>query len=146
VINWADEPQEYALVLNEELLAQAPIPASRRLLVWEYFERRFVGSYAWGEALPPISVPAHGTRMLRIAPWDGSSAVLAGTDRHLSMGGVEVTGWESTSAGIEVAVESPWPEPWSIWIARAAPDTRAGVSISKHRISDAARRIRVDVE
>ncbi|HRU07535.1 MAG TPA: alpha-galactosidase, partial [Candidatus Brocadiia bacterium] len=116
VINWLDDSHTFNLRLDKDSLAVAPPPAPF-YLVWEYFEERLMGVFQPGQPLPPLTVPAHGARVLRVTPWDGATIALAGANRHLSMGGVEIARWTPTPGGVDVDVASPWPGEFNLWFA-----------------------------
>ncbi|MCF7837182.1 MAG: hypothetical protein K9N49_00985, partial [Candidatus Marinimicrobia bacterium] len=126
VINWEDH----------ERVLTVPIPpeAGERLLVWEFFEQRFVGLFQRGDSLP-VAVPAHGTRLLRIAAWAGRSLALLGTDRHFSMGGVELADWRAGDNTVAARVCSPWPGEFTLWFAAPGRDSGAPQIIAR-RVRD----------
>ena len=127
LINFQDEVRIFELTLDEHVLIPQPDRTDGQFLVWEFFERRFIGCVRWGEHIAPILVPPHGTRVLRVAPWDGCSPMLLATDRHLSMGGVEIAEWTLKNGGIEARVGSVWPDAFSVWLAVPDEDQPEGV-------------------
>ena len=139
LINFRDEERIFDLRIDAGLLVPLPDRTEGRFLVWEFFERRFVGCVGWEEGLPSIAVPPHGTRLLRIAPWDGRSPTLLGTDRHFSMGGVEIGEWIVKGEELELLIRSAWPDPFSIWLA--VPDERRpeGIRCVERRVVDGER-------
>ena len=139
LINFQDDPRTFELTLDEHVLIPPPDRTDGRFLVWEFFERRLIGSVRWGEDLPPIAVPPHGTRVLRVAPWDGCSPALLATDRHLSMGGVEIAAWTARDGGIEVRIQSVWPDAFSVWLAVPDEDQPHGVRCVERRVVDGQR-------
>jgi len=66
---------------------------SSRLAVFEFATQHFVRVHSPGDSVA-LRIPAYGTRVLRIIEWDGQSAVLLGTDQHLSGGAAEFEGFE----------------------------------------------------
>jgi hypothetical protein len=52
--------------------------------------------------------------LIKIIPWDGVKPVLAGTDLHFSMGGVEIRDWKYESGAVEGAIQTDWPYPVNI--------------------------------
>lgn len=119
--------------LDDSLGIQAPSDSSVRYLVWDYFEQRLRGVHRWGEACTPVTVPAHGARVLRVARWDGASLQLLATDGHFSMGGDEITAWAMGERGLELKVSSLWPRPLTLWLIRPM-DAEPGYEILKQTV------------
>ncbi|MBN1669792.1 MAG: alpha-galactosidase [Kiritimatiellae bacterium] len=117
LMNCEDAERVFDLTLDGALLIRAPEEESEVFLVWEFFERRLVGVAGWGERVRPVPVPAHGTRVLRLARWTGRAPVLLGTDRHFSMGGVEIGEWTQNGGTAEMWIQSDWPGEFSVWFA-----------------------------
>ncbi|MEX0775104.1 MAG: glycoside hydrolase family 36 protein [Phycisphaeraceae bacterium] len=82
VCNWEDT----AVMREVELPA---LDTHEPLAVFELATQQWLGVHRCGQALR-IEVPAHGTRVLRLAPWNGQSPILVGTDRHLTGGAAEI--------------------------------------------------------
>lgn len=139
VINWAEVAQTYTLTLDANLLGEIPPEERFWFLGWEFFERRLLGRMAWGDTLPEITVPPHGTRVLRLAPWDGRTPMLLATDRHLSMGGVEIAEWAFDEGVVEASIVSAWREPFSIWLACPAGNRPEGVRVIEQRVRSGRR-------
>lgn len=119
VFNWTDEPSEPQVVLCDQVVMGL---GGQRYVVYEIFEQRVIGVVDRGDAVVLPSVPAHGCRVLRIAPWHGTQAVLAGTDLHLSGGGVEVSAWRATADAVEGTIETRWSYPVRVTVAFPSPD------------------------
>ncbi|NLG51851.1 MAG: alpha-galactosidase [Chloroflexi bacterium] len=139
IINWAEVAQSYTLTLDANLLGANPPEGEPWFLGWEFFERRLLGRLAWGDALPEITVPPHGTRVLRLTPWDGRTPTLLATDRHLSMGGVEIADWAFQEGAVEMSIVSVWREPFSIWLACPAGNRPEGVRLIEQRVRSGRR-------
>jgi alpha-galactosidase len=136
VINFDDRPHEFGLTLDRDLLLHEDLDADARYLVWEFFGARLVGVFRWGAALPPLLVPPHGTRLLRVSAWDGASPHLLATDRHLSMGGVEIGAWQREGDRVVVDIRSDWSDPFRIWIAQPDGGRASGLRTVAYGVAD----------
>ncbi len=106
VSNWTDES-----VTQEVDLAVARLPDEvREVAVFEFFHQRFEGVMA-RDAKFTTSIPPHGTRLFRLAPWYGTMPVVLGTDRHLSGGGCEIKEIEVDRDRVRGRVETAWEYP-----------------------------------
>jgi hypothetical protein len=89
-----------------------------RFLVSEFFEQEVLGVFEVGAEVDLGLLGPHSCRQLRIAPWNGRDPVLAGTDLHLSGGGVEVAAWQVMShGGVSGAIDTPWDYPVHLTVA-----------------------------
>lgn len=85
VINWQPKSMTRKIALSDLRL-----PPTENLAVFEFKEQRFMGVHA-AEGQIEVTIPAHGTRLLRLAPaGHGGAAMLLGTDLHLTGGGLEL--------------------------------------------------------
>lgn len=115
VVNWSDSTQKVEVALNEAVTGRL---AGTRFLAFEFFSQSVLGVYPAGAAVELGTLEPHGCRLLRIAPWDGGSPVLAGTDLHFSGGGVEVAQWRTEGPGrVEGQIETRWNYPVRVTVA-----------------------------
>jgi hypothetical protein len=105
VMNWADEPRERDLALSVPVVEAMP---AEHYLLCEFFEPRCLGLFRPGQRVQLGVIPAHGCRVVHIAPWDGRGPVLAGTDLHLSGGGVELAEWRPDGKGVAGRIQTRW--------------------------------------
>jgi hypothetical protein len=111
VFNWSAEPAE-----REVSLSSVPwLAACPRLAVMELATQTFIGVRCGQDSLP-LTIPPHGTRILRLAPWDGQSPLLLGTDCHLSGGAAELDQLEISTDIVTGRVCSPWQFPIKLTI------------------------------
>ncbi|MCE5270126.1 alpha-galactosidase [bacterium] len=123
VVNWTDSTQSVEVALSGEVTGSL---AGTRFLVSEFFSRRVLGIYQSGQRCELGALEPHSCRLLRIAPWDGESPVLAGTDLHFSGGGVEVAQWRTAGDSLaEGQIETRWNYPVRVTVAFPA-DNAAG--------------------
>jgi len=108
VCNWEDAPRERALVLSEDVLENLP---GEQFLLWEFWSARLLGSARRGDSVPLGALPAHGTAVVKVLPWDGASPTFLATDLHLSMGGVEVAECAAAADAVRGRVQTRWRVP-----------------------------------
>lgn len=119
--NWEDETVKRKIALNH-------IPdAIKRFAVFEIYTQQFMGLFSRDEVVE-LLIPAHGTRVLRICPWDGLSPKILGTDLHIT-GGSEISGFKPEKAKLSGKVETPWQCP--VTITAGFPDSDGIKIISK---------------
>ena len=94
----------------------------------EMFEHSVPKLFDHGALITLSGIPPHGCRVLRVAPWTGRTAVLAGTDLHLSGGGVEIASFHADANAAHGVVETGWPVNVRLVIAFPAPDGMTSAS------------------
>ena len=103
--NWFEEEREV-----EVDLSMCPLPnVVKQLAVFEFHDQEFHGIRDVDTSLT-LTMPPHGMRLLRLAPWDGEWPVLLGTDLHFSGGGVEIAAVDMAADKISGRVETTWKE------------------------------------
>ncbi len=107
VCNWDEEPTSRTLKL-----LQAGFEGHSRYAVFEFQGQQFLGIITADDPIE-LEIPAHGTRLLRIAPWEGRPLIV-GTDLHLSGGGAELADVEVTDKSICGKVTTDWDYPVKI--------------------------------
>jgi hypothetical protein len=108
VSNWENE----SVTKSVSLGSMYAFSADATYVVFEQFTQQNLGLHS-GNATLHMEVPAHGTRVLRIAEWKNRPMII-GTDLHLSGGGVELVDVQTTDSGITGRVETPWKVPVTI--------------------------------
>lgn len=121
MLNFADSTAVFSPALEPDIFGEESLLADT-FLVWEFFTQSFLGEIELGGHLPPVEVPAHGTRLLRLQPVRGSGPWLLGTDRHFSMGGVEIRRWHRQENTLELEFSDSWQVPFHYWLAFRRPD------------------------
>ena len=114
VINWDDESKPMRVTLEGEVIGGL---ARGRFLVFEFFEQETLGLFDAGSEVDLGLLRPHSCRLLRIAPWNGRDPVLAGTDMHLSGGGVEIAAWLAGRGEVSGRIETPWEYPVRLTVA-----------------------------
>ena len=135
-VNWSDAPKEMNVRLDEDVVGVKKAPG---YIVFEFFSQTVLGVYNFGEEVSLGAVPPHHSKQLRIAPWDGSKPVLAGTDLHFSAGGVEITSWDVEQRGITGTIETRWD--YSVMISAVFPaDNEHGFIVKDVRLKPGQKR------
>ncbi len=107
VCNWDEQPTSRTLTLCE-----AGFEGQGPQAVFEFQGQQFLGIKT-ADDLIELEIPAHGTRLLRIAPWEGRPLIV-GTDLHLSGGGAELADVMVTDKSICGKVTTDWDYPVKI--------------------------------
>ena len=79
-----------------------------------------------------ITVPAHGTRVLRLIPWDGEHPKIIGTDCHITGGACEILECTIGTGRIEGKIASKWNYP--VVVTAGFPTEAGGITIVKSRV------------
>jgi hypothetical protein len=108
IINWADTQQKVSFRLDPEVLDGLP---GQQFLLFEFFSQRIVGVFKKQEIVNIGGLDAHSPILIKIVPWDGRKTILAGTDLHFSMGGVEIQDWNADAFSVHGTVETHWLVP-----------------------------------
>ncbi|NLD42314.1 MAG: alpha-galactosidase [Chloroflexi bacterium] len=122
VCNWDDAPRERSLTLSGDVLDRLP---GERYLVYEFFGQRLLGVYGAGGTVPLGELPAHGTALVKVLPWDGRTPTFLATDLHFSMGGVEVARCEVSERAVRGQITTRWQYPVRVTVAFAMGDSVA---------------------
>ena len=104
VSNWDAEPVTRTLTLSE-----ISLPPDRQYAVLEFRTQQFLGIKSLEDPIE-LEIPAHGTRVLRIAAWEGDPLIV-GTDLHLSGGGCELAEVQVDKGSIRGKVVTKWDYP-----------------------------------
>ncbi len=111
VVNWTGEEKTVLFQLDEQVLKQLP---GNDFILFEFFSQEVKGRYKRGELVSMGELDPHSGLLIKIIPWDGVKPVLAGTDLHFSMGGIEIRDWKYESGSVEGAIQTDWLYPVNI--------------------------------
>lgn len=111
IANWDEDP----VTRQIDLAKVSDLAGLERVAVFEMAEQEFYGEFHPSDAFR-VAIPAHGCRVLRIAPSTGRDWVLLGTDLHLSGGGVEIDHLTREESWLTGSIDSPWRLPVAISI------------------------------
>jgi hypothetical protein len=75
------------------------------------------------------SLAPHSPLQVKIIPWNGKTPVLAGTDLHFSMGGVEISRWKAEGNTVTGTLDTEWQYP--VKITAAFPKVNGGYEMQR---------------
>jgi hypothetical protein len=111
IVNWTDDERTFSFSLEENVLKTL---AGEKFLLFEFFSQELIGIFSKGSEVNIADLAPHSAGLIKIIPWDGKKPVLAGTDLHFSMGGVEISEWKSDIGKVEGLLETDWLYPVKI--------------------------------
>jgi len=120
VINIEDNPVERNFTLSEKILGKN---ARGKYILWDFMSQSDLGVFSAGDRVNIGFLKPHASKIIRIAEWDGSNPVLAGTDLHFSGGGVEIAEWKLVGNKVEGRIKTPWKYPVKITAAFPSGDS-----------------------
>lgn len=106
--NWEDESVEKRISIRDAGLP----PETKEYACFEFRTQEYLGLKSIEDDIC-IEVPAHGCRVIRLTPFDGTGPVVLGTDLHLS-GGCEICRVETTRDTIKGEIDTKWNYPVTI--------------------------------
>lgn len=117
VFNWEDQPVEKLVKLSNI----PEIAGQKQMGVMELFTQSFYGLRDADDQIT-LTIPAHGVRLLRIAPWHKRDIpLLLGTDGHLSGGAGEFVSFQLTADCCKGQLSDRWVWPLAWWILADTP-------------------------
>ena len=108
LINWRQET-----ATRQIKLADLNLPTSESYVIFEFKEQKLLGVFTLEDTIE-LEIPEHGTRVLRITPWDKKTPIIIGTDMHLTGGGVEITQAIIDKTSISGTIQTAWHYPTRI--------------------------------
>ncbi len=111
IINWSDEMDNFSFTLDSLVLKTLP---GDKFLLFEFFSQEVMGLYNKSDLVRVEGLASRTAKLYKIIPWSGKESVLAGTNLHFSMGGVEIKEWNATPNAINGYLETQWPYPVEI--------------------------------
>jgi hypothetical protein len=111
VINWTDQKKPFAFQMDDQVLKSLK---GDQFLLFEFFSQEVMGIYKKNNKIGLTEMEPHSGILLKIIPWDGTKPVLAGTDLHFSMGGVEIREWNYDAGSVEGLLDTEWHYPINI--------------------------------
>jgi hypothetical protein len=114
ITNWEDKDKSIEVILSGEVVREL---RSDKFIVTEFITRSVLGIFSFGDKIDLGTIPAHHSRVLRVAPWEGVNPVLAGTDLHFSGGGVEIEKWHLQKNRIRGKIYTEWNYPVNVYVA-----------------------------
>jgi len=121
--NWEDEAVTREIGIDLEM-----IPSKlQRFAVFEFYTQKFLGLFDRKDIVE-LNIPAHGTRVLRITPWDRTSPKVLGTDIHITGGGHEILECHLCNKEVRGRISNPWQYPSTITVG--FPDISGGITVA----------------
>ena len=114
ITNWEEKEKEIRITLSGKMLESLN---SDKYIITEFFSRKTLGVFSGNDLIDAGTLLPHASLLLRIAPWNGESPVLTGTDLHFSGGGVEIKEWNVHNNSIWGEIETEWNYPVTINVA-----------------------------
>ncbi|MGI5895237.1 MAG: glycoside hydrolase family 36 protein [Candidatus Merdivicinus sp.] len=107
-LNWSDQSVDFALSLTSGQTG-IPLSTNARYHVSKFTSRIVRTSVSYGDSLPAISVPPHGSLLFRIQEAHPGTIQLLYSNAHFSMGG-ELSGLPQSPSDRSVLPFWPWHE------------------------------------
>jgi alpha-galactosidase len=114
ITNWEDTDKEIQIILSDEIVG---VLKSTQFIVSEFVTQDVLGIYSKNEKIDLGSILPHQSRVLRVAPWNGITPVLTGTDLHFSGGGIEIKEWKVSHDRIKGKIQTDWYYPVNVSVA-----------------------------
>jgi hypothetical protein len=111
IVNWTEHRKTISFTLDDQVVKSLP---GNDFLLFEFFSQEVKGLYKRNKLVSMGELDPHSGLLIKIIPWDGRKPVLAGTDLHFSMGGVEIKEWKYDIGSVEGIIETEWLYPVSI--------------------------------
>ena len=105
IINWGDEEKEYSIQADNRITGNLK---GDRFLIYDFQSMKILGWISGNETINIKGVKGHQSKVLKIVPWDGLSAMFAGTDLNFSCGGVEISDITCNDGVITGSLETEW--------------------------------------
>jgi hypothetical protein len=112
-INWSDKEKFVKIPLDDGILKNLE---GEYFMIFEFFSQQIVGIFKKNEIVDLGTLNARTAKLLKIMPAKSGQAVLAGTDLHYSMGGVEIEKWKQSETFIQGVVKTDWKFPVTLTI------------------------------
>ena len=141
IINWTDKPKKYILKLDDQILESL---TGDQFLLFEFFSQKVKGFYRRGDAVDLEELAPHEGCLVKIVPWNGKSPVLAGTDLHFSMGGVEITECRSGTTYIEGNLNTNWS--CQVRLTAVFPRGEDGFGVRQTLLQPGQKRFRIGMD
>lgn len=111
IVNWNDAQKTFSFNLGTNVLKTL---TGEKFILFEFFSQEVLGIFSKDSEVNITDLAPHSAVLIKIIPWDGKKPVLAGTDLHFSMGGVEIGEWKSDIGKVEGLLDTDWLYPVKI--------------------------------
>ena len=108
MVNWSEQKKSISFDLDDHVIKNLP---GNQFLLFEFFSQEVKGIYKKNDKVILGELDPHAGVLIKIIPWNGRKPVLAGTNLHFSMGGVEIKEWEADTYSVEGTLITEWLYP-----------------------------------
>lgn len=108
MVNWSNESKEYQVTIDNAITWNLK---GDRFLIYDFQGGEILAYLEKGSILKVENLNGHQSKLLKIVPWDGSSAMFVGTDLNFSCGGLEISDILYNNGSISGAIETGWNIP-----------------------------------
>ena len=81
LINWYDKEKKYLIPIDETIVGSIQ---AKSFIVFDFQSQNIISRLIKGDTLLIEAIRPHHSKLLKILPWDGKSAVFVGTDLNFS--------------------------------------------------------------
>jgi hypothetical protein len=108
LINWYNKSRDFLIPLDDKVLGSVQ---EELFIIFDFQSQAIISRLLRGDTLRIEGVKPHQSRLLKILPWDGQSAIFVGTDLNFSCGGVEISDIKYEQRKISGLLDTPWYVP-----------------------------------
>lgn len=139
-INWSDKDDFLKIPLDKSILKNLE---GEDFMVFEFFSQQVVGIFKKNDIVDLGTINARTAKLLKIMPVKSGQAVLAGTDLHYSMGGVEIEKWKHSEKFIQGVVKTNWKFPVTLTIL--IPDANMKYKVYTMKLTSDKRKFKIRI-
>lgn len=108
LVNWGNDRKNYEVTIDEKITGNLK---GSQFIVYDFTKGEILAFVRKDEKISIENVNAHQSRLLKIVPWNGSSAMFVGTDLNFSCGGHEISEIEDANGIISGTLNTNWHVP-----------------------------------
>lgn len=108
IINWSDKPKDYAITMDSGITGNL---SCERFILYDFQSQEIIAQPVKGDTVTIKGVRGHNSKIVKIIPWDGSSALFLGTDLNFACGGTEISEIRIEGNKISGTLDTPWIVP-----------------------------------
>lgn len=134
LVNWSNSSKDYQIILDNSVINNLK---GEKFLAYDFETMQIIAYVSKGETLKINNVRPHQSKMLKIVPWDGKSAMFVGTDLSFSCGGIEITAIRYENGSITGSLGTGWHVPVKLAFVIPANNSfelrKTGISAGQNR-------------
>lgn len=108
LVNWSNKNKQYQLTIDNPITGNLK---GDRFLIYDFQTEKILAYLVKGSILSIENLNGHQSKLLKIVPWDGSSAMFVGTDLNFSCGGLEISDIDYANSSIRGQIATGWDVP-----------------------------------